>query len=315
TTPSLSAVCDFEQSLCGWSADPRSGVSWSLHTASSSSNGHGTHGSSLDLAVGADDFSGNYLHLDAGAHTQRQRARLLSPEVGPERGPLCLLFYYQLQGEAQGSLRVLLRDSDQEETLLWALRGDQGPHWREGRTILPQSPKEYQVVFEGFFEHGTRGHIRIDNIHMSNSIELEQCTQPFPAFPPDMTDPRPIDFGKDAVFNHRPRINGGYVFPGWPSSSSTPSSSDMDPPSVTLVSEKDNAWLYTLDPILLTIIVMSSLGVLLGAVCAGLLLYCTCSYSGLSSRSSTTLENYNFELYDGIKHKVKINQQRCCSEA
>ena len=109
----------------------------------------------------------------------------------------------------------------------------------------------------------------------------------------------------------------GYGFPGWPSPFSTPSSSDMDPPSVTLVSEKDkdNAWLYTLDPILLTIIVMSSLGVLLGAICAGLLLYCTCSYSGLSSRSSTTLENYNFELYDGIKHKVKINQQRCCSEA
>ena len=91
------------------------------------------------------DFSGNYLHLDAGAHTQRKRARLLSPEVGPERGPLCLIFYYQLQGEAQGSLWVLLRDSDQEETLLWALKGDQGPHWREGRTILPQSPKEYQV--------------------------------------------------------------------------------------------------------------------------------------------------------------------------
>uniref|UniRef100_A0A8C3G9Y4 Neuropilin n=1 Tax=Cyclopterus lumpus TaxID=8103 RepID=A0A8C3G9Y4_CYCLU len=266
TTPSLSAVCDFEQSLCGWSADPQSGVSWSLHTASSSSTGH--------------DFSGNYLHLDAGAHTQRKRARLLSPEVVPERGPLCLLFYYQLQGEAQGSLRVLLRDNDQEETLLWALKGDQGPHWREGRTILPQSPKEYQVAFEGFFDHPTRGHIRIDNIHMSNSIELEQCTHP-----------RPMDFGNDPVYNHKPPINGGEV------------------------RNKDNAWLYTLDPILLTIIVMSSLGVLLGAVCAGLLLYCTCSYSGLSSRSSTTLENYNFELYDGIKHKVKINQQRCCSEA
>lgn len=90
-------------------------------------------------------FSGNYLHLDAGAHIQRKRARLLSPEVGPEQGPLCLVFYYQLQGEAQGSLRVLLRDSEQEETLLWALKGDQGSHWREGRTILPQSPKEYQV--------------------------------------------------------------------------------------------------------------------------------------------------------------------------
>uniref|UniRef100_A0A8C9YDZ2 Neuropilin n=1 Tax=Sander lucioperca TaxID=283035 RepID=A0A8C9YDZ2_SANLU len=274
TTPSLSAVCDFEQSLCGWSADPQSGVSWSLHTASSTATGHGTHGTRQDLALGSDS-----------EYRFRKRARLMSPEVGPEQGPLCLLFYYQLQGEAQGSLRVLLRDSDQEETLLWALKGDQGPHWREGRTVLPQSPNEYQVAFEGFFDHPTRGHIRIDNIHMSNSIELEQCTH--------------------------------YVFPGWPSSFSTPSSSDVDPSSVTLVSEKDkdNAWLYTLDPILLTIIVMSSLGVLMGAVCAGLLLYCTCSYSGLSSRSSTTLENYNFELYDGIKHKVKINQQRCCSEA
>lgn len=103
------------------------------------------HPPPLPLFLLPPDFSGNYLHLDAGAHTQRKRARLLSPEVGPERGPLCLLFYYQLQGEAQGSLRVLLRDNDQEETLLWALKGDQGPHWREGRTILPQSPKEYQV--------------------------------------------------------------------------------------------------------------------------------------------------------------------------
>uniref|UniRef100_A0A7N9AV68 Neuropilin n=1 Tax=Mastacembelus armatus TaxID=205130 RepID=A0A7N9AV68_9TELE len=225
-------------------------------------------------------FSGNYLHLDAGAHTQRKRARLLSPEVGPERGPLCLLFYYQLQGEAQGSLRVLLKNSEQEETLLWALKGDQGPHWREGRTILPQSPKEYQVI----------GAFKVTySIHSTATAGTEYV---------------------------KSVVRFKYVFPEWPSSFSTPSS-DVDPPSITLVSEKDkdSAWLYTLDPILLTIIVMSSLGVLLGAVCAGLLLYCTCSYSGLSSRSSTTLENYNFELYDGIKHKVKINQQRCCSEA
>uniref|UniRef100_A0A8C3APL1 Neuropilin n=1 Tax=Cyclopterus lumpus TaxID=8103 RepID=A0A8C3APL1_CYCLU len=271
TTPSLSAVCDFEQSLCGWSADPQSGVSWSLHTASSSSTGHGSHGTRQDLALGSDSECWF-------------RARLLSPEVVPERGPLCLLFYYQLQGEAQGSLRVLLRDNDQEETLLWALKGDQGPHWREGRTILPQSPKEYQVgVVSGLI------------------AGKPTCTT----------------LWSHCCFFYRSLHCNYYVFPGWPSSFSTPSSSDMDPSSVTLVSEKDkdNAWLYTLDPILLTIIVMSSLGVLLGAVCAGLLLYCTCSYSGLSSRSSTTLENYNFELYDGIKHKVKINQQRCCSEA
>ncbi|ETE60463.1 hypothetical protein L345_13795, partial [Ophiophagus hannah] len=72
---------------------------------------------------------------------------------------------------------------------------------------------------------------------------------------------------------------------------------------LTPLVDTEKSWLYTLDPILVTIIAMSSLGVLLGAICAGLLLYCTCYYTSLSSRSSTTLENYNFELYDGIKHK------------
>lgn len=94
------------------------------------------------------------------------------------------------------------------------------------------------------------------------------------------------------------------------SNSSSPTSGSGAPSA-----DKEKSWLYTLDPILITIIAMSSLGVLLGATCAGLLLYCTCSYSGLSSRSCTTLENYNFELYDGLKHKVKMNHQKCCSEA
>ncbi|KAK5847613.1 hypothetical protein PBY51_016727 [Eleginops maclovinus] len=124
-----------------------------------------------------------------------------------------------------------------------------------------------------------------------------------------LTVKRPNEFGDGRLFNGRDSLGGALQFPEW--NTASPSS---DPP-VTRISEKDNSWLYTLDPILVTIIVMSSLGVVLGAVCAGLLLYCTCSYSGLSSRSSTTLENYNFELYDGLKHKVKLNQQRCCTEA
>ncbi|XP_030641950.1 neuropilin-2b isoform X2 [Chanos chanos] len=297
STVSLGEMCDFERDLCSWVHDPKADLSWSLHSSSG-----------LDLSPGSDDF-GSFLYIDASPKAERQRARLLSPAVGPERGPLCLLFHYQLHGDAQGSLRVLLRDPDEEETLLWALKGDQGPTWKEGRTILPQSPKEYQVVIEAFFEHSGRGHVWIDNIHMSSSTELEQCTQPYAAFPPDMTERRPVDFGNDPLFHGRERFDQGFPFPAL----STPGPS-REPP-VTRVSEKDNAWLLTLDPILVTIIVMSSLGVLLGAVCAGLLLYCTCSYNGLSSRSSTTLENYNFELYDGIKHKVKINQQRCCSEA
>ncbi|XP_029927607.1 neuropilin-2a isoform X1 [Myripristis murdjan] len=280
-------VCDFDHGLCGWTHDPNAPLLWSLHNH--------------DL--------NSYLYVEASPKTEQQRARLLSPVVAADTGPLCLLFSYQLWGEAQGSLRVLLQDAHHEETLLWALRGDQGPVWKEGRTILPRSPKDFQVVMEGFFEHGTKGHIWIDNIHMSSGTPLEECTQPFAAFPPDMTDKRPVEFGDSRLYNGRDSPGEGFQV-----IECNTASTSSDPP-VTRVSEKDNSWLYTLDPILVTIIVMSSLGVLLGAVCAGLLLYCTCSYSGLSSRSSTTLENYNFELYDGLKHKVKLNQQRCCTEA
>lgn len=299
--PSIMGLCDFEQGLCGWTHDPISDLVWTLHTSSRIT----TTAQSQDLSLGANSL-GNYLYIEASSKTQGKKARLFSPEVGPDTGPICLRFSYQMEDE--GTLRVLLRNPLQEDTLLWALQGSQGPLWKEGRTIIPRSPKHFQVVIEGIFEKGTTGHIWIDNIQMSSSTPLEECTQPFAAFPPDMSVKK-VDPRGSRLFNSKVHMDAGFQLPEW----STAGPSAESP--VTGAPGKDNSWLYTLDPILLTIIVMSSLGVLLGAVCAGLLLYCTCSYGGLTSRSSTTLENYNFELYDGIKHKVKLNQQRCCSEA
>lgn len=93
----------------------------------------------------------SYLYMDASLKTEQQRARLISPVVAADTGPLCLLFSYQLWGEAQGHLRVLLRDVHNEESVLWTLKDDQGPVWKEGRTILPRSPKDFQVVMNLLF--------------------------------------------------------------------------------------------------------------------------------------------------------------------
>lgn len=73
--------------------------------------------------------------------------------------------------------------------------------------------------------------------------------------------------------------------------------------------------LKTLDPILITIIAMSALGVFLGAIC-GVVLYCACSHGGMSDRNLSALENYNFELVDGVKSKKdKLNVQNSYLEA
>ncbi|KFQ94834.1 Neuropilin-2, partial [Nipponia nippon] len=218
----------------------------------------------------------NYLQLQSSRRREGQRARLISPTIYLPRSAVCMVFQYQAWGSNGVMLRVW-REASQEHKALWVITEDQGEEWREGRIILPSYDTEYRIVFEGFIRNGHSGELALDDIRLGTDIPLENCMD---------------YFGSD---------RNDTLF-----STNSPGTPKLD---------KEKSWLYTLDPILVTIIAMSSLGVLLGAICAGLLLYCTCSYAGLSSRSSTTLENYNFELYDGIKHKVKMNHQKCCSEA
>ncbi|KAK1876681.1 Neuropilin-1 [Dissostichus eleginoides] len=127
TTFTTDSICDFDQGLCGWTHDPNAPLLWTLHRHELNS----------------------YLYMDASLKTEQQQAWIVSPVLGADSGPLCLSFSYQLSGEAQGHLKVLLRDAHNEETVLWTLKDDQGPVWREGRTILPRSPKDFQVVMEG----------------------------------------------------------------------------------------------------------------------------------------------------------------------
>ncbi|XP_039926108.1 neuropilin-2 isoform X2 [Hirundo rustica] len=292
--------CNFDlpEDLCGWSHDLATGYTWSFQPT-------GTWIGNSEPSPDAVPDVKNYLQLQSSGRREGQRARLISPTIYLPQSAVCMVFQYQVWGSNGVMLRVW-REASQEHKALWVITEDQGEEWREGRIILPSYDMEYRIVFEGFIRNGHSGELALDDIRLGTDIPLENCMEPITAFPvnfprmeddfpsseQDFEDDNPDYFGSD---------RNDTLF-----STNSPGTPKLD---------KEKSWLYTLDPILVTIIAMSSLGVLLGAICAGLLLYCTCSYAGLSSRSSTTLENYNFELYDGIKHKVKMNHQKCCSEA
>ncbi|XP_039926111.1 neuropilin-2 isoform X4 [Hirundo rustica] len=275
--------CNFDlpEDLCGWSHDLATGYTWSFQPT-------GTWIGNSEPSPDAVPDVKNYLQLQSSGRREGQRARLISPTIYLPQSAVCMVFQYQVWGSNGVMLRVW-REASQEHKALWVITEDQGEEWREGRIILPSYDMEYRIVFEGFIRNGHSGELALDDIRLGTDIPLENCMEPITAFP--------VNF---------PRMEDDFP-------SSEQDFEDDNPGTPKL--DKEKSWLYTLDPILVTIIAMSSLGVLLGAICAGLLLYCTCSYAGLSSRSSTTLENYNFELYDGIKHKVKMNHQKCCSEA
>ncbi|XP_039926110.1 neuropilin-2 isoform X3 [Hirundo rustica] len=282
--------CNFDlpEDLCGWSHDLATGYTWSFQPT-------GTWIGNSEPSPDAVPDVKNYLQLQSSGRREGQRARLISPTIYLPQSAVCMVFQYQVWGSNGVMLRVW-REASQEHKALWVITEDQGEEWREGRIILPSYDMEYRIVFEGFIRNGHSGELALDDIRLGTDIPLENCMEPITAFPGENSY-FPVNF---------PRMEDDFP-------SSEQDFEDDNPGTPKL--DKEKSWLYTLDPILVTIIAMSSLGVLLGAICAGLLLYCTCSYAGLSSRSSTTLENYNFELYDGIKHKVKMNHQKCCSEA
>uniref|UniRef100_A0A674C115 Neuropilin n=1 Tax=Salmo trutta TaxID=8032 RepID=A0A674C115_SALTR len=215
-------------------------------------------------------------------------ARLASLPVTAPDTNLCVSFWYHIFGEHAGTLHIKQRRQTEEgraEALLWTVSGHQGSRWREGRLLVPHSSIPYEVVIEGVGDRST-GHIALDNIKILDGLT-----------PEDLDHPRLLKL----FFS----ISISAMDPYYPEEVEN---SELGGPGNML---------KTLDPILITIIAMSALGVFLGAIC-GVVLYCACSHGHMSdSRNLSALENYNFELVDGVKLKKdsKLNAQNSYSEA
>uniref|UniRef100_A0A8B9LFN1 Neuropilin 1b n=1 Tax=Astyanax mexicanus TaxID=7994 RepID=A0A8B9LFN1_ASTMX len=214
---------------------------------------------------------------------ERGWARLVSLPVTAPEEDLCVSFWYQFSGDQGGGVETEREERRaEEEVLLWMKSRQETGRWREGRVLFPRADSPYQVIIEGVIDGASSGHISVDNVRIVTTVGPEECKgkpRPFTILPPSLLMCNDED-EEDTVWRFGRR--GGSM-------------------------------LKTLDPILITIIVMSAVGVLLGAVC-GVVLYCACSQN--PDRNLSALENYNFELVDGIKlKKEKVNAQKSYSEA
>ncbi|KAM8849232.1 neuropilin-1a-like [Spinachia spinachia] len=273
-------ACNFDfSSFCGWTRETGAGAEWLIQ-----SNGAPSvhRGPALDHTGGP----GNFIYMQQGADgadgAAEKVASLASLPITAPDVDLCMSFWYHMFGEHAGALHIKQRMEAEGGQILWMVSGHQGSRWREGRVRLPRSGASYQVVVEGVADSRSAGHIAVDNIQIIDGLSPEDCKDPeAPTSPPTEIFILPMD--------SLPQDSGVLGGPG--------------------------NMLKTLDPILITIIAMSALGVFLGAIC-GVVLYCACSQGSMTDRNLSALENYNFELVDGVKlKKDKMNGQNNYSEA
>ncbi|TKS79386.1 Neuropilin-1a [Collichthys lucidus] len=283
-------ACNFDfSSFCGWSRETGTGAAWLIQTNGAPSVHRG-------LNLDHTGRPGNFIYMqltdtDAPSKTgeddaeeKKKAARLVSPPVTAPEADLCMSFWYHMYSEHPGALHIKQRKEAQVEVeqTVWTVSGQQGKQWREGRVLLPHSSGSYQVIVEAVADRHSSGHIAVDNIQIIDGLHAQDCKDPeVPTSPPTEIFILPMD--------SLPQSNGDLGGPG--------------------------NMLKTLDPILITIIAMSALGVFLGAIC-GVVLYCACSQGSMTDRNLSALENYNFELVDGVKlKKDKMNGQTNYSEA
>ncbi|VDH92906.1 Hypothetical predicted protein [Mytilus galloprovincialis] len=104
-----------------------------------------------------------FYYIEASKQSVNTKARLIS-DVKFSNKTRCFTMSYHMYGEQIGTLRVLTKDTDNTETELWSVSGDQGNQWI-GQMFSVQTLPDSKIVIEGLVG-GNRGDIAIDNIKL-----------------------------------------------------------------------------------------------------------------------------------------------------
>ncbi|MFT7812312.1 MAM and LDL-receptor class A domain-containing protein 2-like isoform X1 [Arapaima gigas] len=156
--------CTFQGSCCGLLGDITGHFNWTRTTGVLSIN---TTSPALDHTLGTNH--GYYLSAQMWKHPAGHMGRVLTSlsDPTPKSGE-CLNFWYHMEGEGVGMLRVYLQKLHSSRELLWTISGDQGELWRHARVTVLSDDTPYQVVFEAVAEDGLGRDIAIDDLLMLN---------------------------------------------------------------------------------------------------------------------------------------------------
>ncbi|TTH23520.1 Neuropilin-1a [Bagarius yarrelli] len=232
-------------------------------------------------------------------------ARLVSLPVPSFDENLCVSFWYRFTGQQTGTLhirqtaeggganlgkkrqlqedgtdRLVDRKKMDQEVLIWRKEWHKTTGWKEGRVLIPHADKTYKVIIEAVVNGTLSGHISVDNIRIGPEISDADCKDPEFQVNIGSAKQEHVTESKDVV--RKFGLWGGSM-------------------------------LKTLNPILITIIVMSAVGVLLGTVCVSMF-YCACYQN--PEQSTNAIRNYKFELVDGLKlQKENVSTHQIHTEA
>ena len=88
---------------------------------------------------------GYYIYIEASAPRVVGDRAWLDSESFSVGSPNCLSFWYNMNGQSIGALRVWVSSQTGARTPIWELKGNQGANWVMGRVNIPKQTTSYKV--------------------------------------------------------------------------------------------------------------------------------------------------------------------------
>ncbi|XP_034159304.2 MAM and LDL-receptor class A domain-containing protein 1 isoform X1 [Pangasianodon hypophthalmus] len=150
--------CQFEMDSCEWKDVSVGQFSWQRGRNGTASDNTGP---SVDHTTGTE--LGWYMAVDASNGEQNSYAALQSPAMRQASTECMLEFYYHMNGEGIGELKVFLQEG-LRKTPIWWKSGDHGDKWHRAEVAVGRTHQVFTVIFEATRTFSELGDIAIDDI-------------------------------------------------------------------------------------------------------------------------------------------------------